>query len=545
MPVFKRKWLVVAGIIVVPVLLMLLRFGAGQWSSQSLTVSPQTTFIEAPLRPSGYPDYLGALNTELSEGVTPHNNAAVLMLRATGPKEMPQELRSEYFSRMGMAPLSENGDYLIPWPDYVRAIPQDERPQPPPDSDLDAESYLLEVYEPAIQRPWNREAFPLGAKWLDANQAPLELVVAASKLPRFYAPRIASGDPPMLINVLLPLINSARDAAQGLAARAMLRLNEKNYPGAWDDLMALRRLGRVIGNEATLVEILVGYAVEGLGVAGQIEFLASAELTPEQWSLLQKELDALPPRSKLAKTLDRSERFAVLDTILGVAEGGPDVLAGVTNGGADSLLTNVALRGVDWNIPLTIANLWMNRLVAAAQIEDPKQRAQETERFEADLKAMVAGTKEPWGLVGAIASRRRASEKIGEVFVGLMLPAISAMFQAEARTETHDDLLRIGLALARYKSEHGDFPEKLEQLAPDMIPVVPTDAFAGTPFVYTRRSEGYLLYSFGANQTDEGGKGYDQDGDDIVIEIPRPDPAKPAEASEANAAESNERQPKE
>jgi len=125
------------------------------------------------------------------------------------------------------------------------------------------------------------------------------------------------------------------------------------------------------------------------------------------------------------------------------------------------------------------------------------------------------------------------------------MPAISAVFQAEARIKTNDDLLVIGLALARYKAEQGKYPEKLEQLVPSILKALPADAFASTPFVYKKRGNGYLLYSLGANQTDEGGKGYDQDGDDLVIEIPRPDPAAPAEASEANAAELNEAQPKE
>ncbi|MEX2138763.1 MAG: hypothetical protein WD894_05840 [Pirellulales bacterium] len=528
---FNRKLLVVGAIILVPVLLIVLRFGAGGWNSQSLTVSPQTTFIEGPLRPDGYPDYLGALNAELSEGVTPENNAAVLILRATGPKEIPQELRGEFFSQLRMSPISESGDYFVPWSDYFRTIPKAEWPQPPANSDLDAESFLLELYEPAMTRPWSREEFPLVGKWVDANQGPLEVVVAASKLPRYYAPRVASGQPPMLVNGLLPLVDGMRGTAHGLAARAMLRLNEKDYPGVWNDLTALRRLGRIMGNEATLVEILVGYAVEGLGVAGQIEFLAVAELTPEQWAVLQNEIDALPPRSRVSKTLDRGERLMVLDAILGVAEGGAEALpmSGLANDSANSTLMNLALRGVDWNVPLAIANEWMDRLVAAGEIEDPKQRAVETARVEADMHAMVAGTNEPWSLVGAIASRRRASEKIGDIFVALMMPAISAMFQAEARTETNDDLLVIGLALARYKAEQGAYPEKLEQLAPDMIQVVPTDAFAGAPFVYKKRGEGYLLYSLGANQTDDGGKGADQEGDDLVIEIPRPTKMQQAE----------------
>jgi hypothetical protein len=336
----------------------------------------------------------------------------------------------------------------------------------------------------------------------------------------------------MMVAVLLPLSQAARGPAQALAARAMLRLSEKQYPAAWNDLMALRRLGRVMANEATLVEMLVGYAIEGLGVAGQIEFLAQAELSAEQWAALQKEIDGLPPRARVANTLNRAERFMVLDTILGVAEGGAETLSELGSGNLDNPLTNLALRGVDWNIPLEIANQWMDRFVAVAEIEDPKERAVATEKLEADLKAMVGETAKPWSLAGAFVSSRRASEKIGEITVALMMPAISAVLQAEARTKTNDDLVAIGVALARYRAQHGAYPEKLAQLMPEILKAVPTDAFAGTPFIYAKRGAGYLLYSLGANQKDEGGRSYDQDGDDLTIEIPRPAPVPAAEADE-------------
>jgi hypothetical protein len=134
--------------------------------------------------------------------------------------------------------------------------------------------------------------------------------------------------------------------------------------------------------------------------------------------------------------------------------------------------------------------------------------------------------------VGAIASSRRASEKVGQIMVALMMPALRAVGQAEDRTKTQDTLVVIGIALARFKAEHGEYPEKLEQLVPGVLATVPKDSFAGTPFVYTKRSDGYVLYSVGANQTDDGGKGYKEQGDDLVIEIPRPIPSPAAEASD-------------
>jgi hypothetical protein len=59
--------------------------------------------------------------------------------------------------------------------------------------------------------------------------------------------------------------------------------------------------------------------------------------------------------------------------------------------------------------------------------------------------------------------------------------------------------------------------------------------------MYTKRGEGYLLYSLGANQKDDGGKGYQGQGDDLAIEVPRPISTPASEkqiSSERNEADS-------
>ena len=105
-------------------------------------------------------------------------------------------------------------------------------------------------------------------------------------------------------------------------------------------------------------------------------------------------------------------------------------------------------------------------------------------------------------------------------------PPPATALKTVARAKTRHDLLRVGLALAHYKAENGKYPEALAELAPKYINTLPVDAFGGTPFVYRRRAEGYLLYSLGPNQRDEEGRSDDENGDDQVIEVPRPVKAK-------------------
>jgi hypothetical protein len=233
-------------------------------------------------------------------------------------------------------------------------------------------------------------------------------------------------------------------------------------------------------------------------------------------------VDKLPPRSPISEKLDHGERYGVLDLVLALAQHGPQAFQAMTGGNLDNLLTQVALRGVDWNVPLLLANEWMDRVVAVARIEDAKGRADAAEKLETDIRAMVAEARDPWGIAGAVLSRDRASEKVGQVVVSLIFPTIGAVLKSDARLQTNADLLHVGIALTRFKAKTGDYPTALAELAPDFLATIPADAFAATPFTYKKNADGYLLYSIGANQVDEVGRGHDQQCDDLTIQVPRP-----------------------
>ena len=65
---------------------------------------------------------------------------------------------------------------------------------------------------------------------------------------------------------------------------------------------------------------------------------------------------------------------------------------------------------------------------------------------------------------------------------------------------------RAGLACRLYKSRTGLYPASLEELVPGILTEVPIDPFTGKPFVYRREGEGFIVYSLGSNQKDDGGR---------------------------------------
>jgi hypothetical protein len=64
------------------------------------------------------------------------------------------------------------------------------------------------------------------------------------------------------------------------------------------------------------------------------------------------------------------------------------------------------------------------------------------------------------------------------------------------------------LAVEQYKRDRGQYPESLEDLAPDYVPKSPIDPFSGQPFIYRRDGDDYRLYATGFDGRDDGGRRY-------------------------------------
>jgi hypothetical protein len=69
---------------------------------QQITIGPETTVVEGPLAADGLVDYVAAVNELQSEGVTPENNAVVLLIEAFGPAAIPAEDLPRYYERLGI-----------------------------------------------------------------------------------------------------------------------------------------------------------------------------------------------------------------------------------------------------------------------------------------------------------------------------------------------------------------------------------------------------------------------------------------------------------
>ncbi len=69
------------------------------------------------------------------------------------------------------------------------------------------------------------------------------------------------------------------------------------------------------------------------------------------------------------------------------------------------------------------------------------------------------------------------------------------------------DMTIVAIALEIHQREYGHYPDRLDELVPNLLPTIPDDALAATktPLKYSREGDSAKLWSVGENETDDGG----------------------------------------
>lgn len=549
-----------------------------------IVVSSKTTYITEPLGADGLPDYEKYVLGMYRNGVTPENNAAALLWRALWPGELDPPQYAAVANELGLKEIPSKDDALVAvsgkvnrariatWLRDQEATPATQKSAPAPgtsaevvtdDNTLASEGAIDErgdeLFRRAMSQPWTSKQIPPLAKWAADNKKPLDLMVAASQRPRCYlpSPSLLNGKQESLIEMLLPGAQAVREAGRSLSTRAMWHVGEGRPDDAWRDLLAAHRIGHLTAQGSTIVEQLVGMAIDGIAREGTLALLDRGSLSADQARQVQRDLASIQTFNNMADCLNSLERLSYLDACIQLALRKNVSLRGYA--GVGEQMSYVNLVSVDWNVVLRKGNEFYDRLVAAARLPDHPARKQAFQQFESDLNRLMSDVREPGTLFGGIVNPARRNEIVASIMLGMFLPAVSAATAAEDRANSFLELERLAAALAVHRAEHGAYPEKLEELVPGVLEKLPVELYNAKPFIYKRTDDGYLLYSAGENGQDDGGsnertnvfQGRELDdlessnsqqpppqipsgADDISIRVPRPPfrlptiPARPA-----------------
>jgi len=360
------------------------------------------------------------------------------------------------------------------------------------------------------------------------------VVVEATKRPDYFNPLIAprsKNEPGSLLGALLSGIPMSREAARALAARALLRVGEGKFDEAWQDLLACQRLGRLIARGGTLIEGLVGIAIDQIASNAELAYLERAQLTSRQVQDRLKDLRGLPEMPPIADKIDVGERFLFLDSLQLVRRRGTGMLEGLAGGqGKKPTAEQVKeLERIDWEPAFRNSNRWYDKLATAMRHKERADRQKAIDQLEKDFEALkldAAGEATVAKLLlGMERPDKMAGKVIGDFVICVMMPATGNVQNADDRRAQVQRNVHVAFGLDGYYRDHGRYPAKLEDLAPRYLATVPDDLFSGRALIYRLTEKGYLLYSIGVNGIDDGGRASDDDppGDDLSVRMPLPE----------------------
>ena len=378
-------------------------------------------------------------------------------------------------------------------------------------------------------QPWRSREQPLVAAWLKSSGGSLDLLVLGTTRPSYYSPLFVPKQPGdlianSLVSVELPGVQALRNCARALLARSMWHLGEGRLQASWADLLACHRLGRLVGQGPTMLDVLIGHSIEEMAIRGELVFLQDGRVKKKDITSIRKNLVLLPPMASCVVAVDLAERSMFLDAVQRLASGGVAAMGNLFGPAGKQLAaaTKKSADGVNWETVMSIGNGWYNRAVTAQREPDRRKRQAGLQKISRELDEMADAIRRRSKAGSLPRTKKAASEFVAQLLVTLMFPASLKVQEAEDQYRQRFGNFQVAVALAGYQRDRGKYPVRVDQLVPKYLKHVPRDSFNSRPLTYRKTTSGYVLYSVGLNGKDDQGRAGDSEpgADDISIRVP-------------------------
>jgi hypothetical protein len=347
--------------------------------------------------------------------------------------------------------------------------------------------------------------------WVQRCSDSLNIIAQGAEKPYYWrqykANNSQEGDNSMM-GVLYPNLIKFRYLSMAFCFRAQIRAAEGEYSQAFDDLVICYKFGRLVGQgEKTIVEQLVGFAIQAMAVRNIREILSHYPVPAEELAVLQADFaDAQAGQEFGIRLL--FEKLAVYDEIQRCFT--EDRLGGghlylrrlsVTEalvGGKDS-------SEVSQNVLSEISEV-TRVLFFHPNKNETKQKADEYyDFFEKISKMSPAELK----LKSIDLNKQIESMIKGNLFLEIWAPALGTVYKTSYHFKADVQSVPVIIAALRFKIDKGRYPEDLAELQQlGYIEEIPIDPFSARPLVYKKTDDGFMLYSVGFNFKDDGGQVY-------------------------------------
>ena len=468
-----------------------------------ITLSRETTFITEPLTPEGLPDYVPYINEVYGEGVTPDSNAAGILAPALGTR-----LDDETLTTIGVDPQT-----IDSWPQLIGSVLRSDF-----EEYLDSiektgsacarrelrDTFVDERYTLEVDGPGSPEDFTVVSEWLDANEASMSAIAEASERRHWWIPFTQGKNLP---HQPIPSLLAQRTASLAFQARAMLALGSAHWDDAVDDVLVGYRLSALTRQGGTLIEALIAGGQQDFASSALAHVASSPSLRPAAArELLPKVQNAIDTPFDYGK-----ERFFNLATLVWMWQVGdaakwneilePEQFP--TRDLPDGLY-RIPASAVDWDEALRIVNRAHDRTDDARSYHGPQELGWTSRLEEPRLSEFVERA-----VNDELGARLQLTEAV--VAGAELIPETWPVRFRISRNESRARALAT-LALAVYRAEHGAWPSRLDELAPDYIKDVPRTE--GYVFSYRASGNEIALVASPEKPNQTGHYGYCWDGTD-------------------------------
>jgi hypothetical protein len=451
-----------------------------------------------------------------------------LFWRFHAPEPKPsRNLGAEYNARVDAIPIEDRAAELY---QRVRAAfePLDER----------ANAEFAKAW-PSI-RP-GEELWPEACAYIDRNEEAIALVREAAAKP-FAGYRLSTAPPidpaageldpddtwngnPCWMALAMEPLGEYRNLTRILAADARYAAQRAEPHRVCADILTILGLARHAEEGRSVIGDLVGIAVRVVAF-DLIGELAAADRQVFETTHLTQLADAVattiaPNVPKVDLEIERLQQFDYAQRVF-TDDGNGD--GHVCYSGIRFMR---ALAGEPEHDPAAFVLGPLNAFRFATR----KEYLDEVDRMCAAIERDMIPPMWEWSDVPGAAFLRQREAVSGRPVL-LELPLILGPSLAKAAT-THEHMVQsrdaavVMLSLARFRLDHGRYPQSLDSLVPAYLRQIPPDRFDGKPIKYRLTEAGVpLLYSVGSNRADDGGvpREGDRDGTKAMKWIP------PAEA---------------
>lgn len=355
------------------------------------------------------------------------------------------------------------------------------------------------TYDLVRKQPWLSKDHPDLAAWLQEHRKTIATLLEASKIEKCRFPIDENSLNSALGQSARPHLSPMKKLAWLLVCAANNDLAEKRHDEALEKQIALLRMSEHLRQQPVAVDMKTGIAYQALALS-RINLLLVEENPEEPY--IEKLEDALSGISHdwsvtWAAVADCEKLCVMKDLLWMLFETNTQGKTRITVSDFFIYLKPISQRGVPyWITRLARAECLMTWFLFPQTPQQTGRIIEKTLHKYGDIEYIntQSGRESPL--------RLNFSYKI-DLYVDSYIYSMHSLFM---RLKSDTAATRIIIALRRYQNKHGSWPENLDDvksLAPAEIFVDPVN---GSSFVYKLTDEGFLLYSKGQNNIDDGGE---------------------------------------